>query len=88
MTTANENQHDCFDTLHCAFDALHKRIAGTHYRSPELENYLHTGGISYGTVWQHSFELITSKGNVAKQGFHVTVERTEQGLYILNSYIL
>jgi len=85
---SNENQHDRFNTLHDVFDALHKRIAGTHYSSPELENYLHTGGISYGTLWWHSFELITPKGNVAKKGFHVTVERTEQGFYILNSYIL
>ena len=77
-----------FNTLHDVFDALYKRVSGTHYSSPELENYLHTGGISYGTVWGHSFELITPKGNVAKKGFHVTVERTEQGLYILNSYIL
>ena len=82
---SNDNQ---FSTLHCVFDAIYKRVSDTHYSSPELENYLHTGGISYGTVWGHSFELITPRVMWPRKASTLPWNAREQGLYILNSYIL
>jgi hypothetical protein len=85
---ANPCQRNGFETLHDVFEVLHATVAATHYSSPELDGYLHTGGINYGTCWGRSFELVTPKGNVARKAFHVTVERTERGLYNLNCSIL
>ena len=70
------------------WDLFRSHIDKSQYTSPQFEDYLHTGGVPYGTSWKSSFELLTKKGNVSKKAFHVSIYRTENGLYEPNFYIL
>lgn len=72
---------DCFNHAGLVLDK-------SGYTSPQFENYLHTGSIAYGTSWQHSFELITAKGNVARKGLQMSVQRNDHGRYECYVYIL
>ena len=60
---------------------------GSKYKSPEFDNYLHTGGVPYGGTWSSSFYLETPTGRLSKKQFHVTITRTSDGYYDCTAYI-
>ena len=75
-----------FNTLWQAFDSILKDNKQAQLKSTEFENYLHTGGISYGESWQRSFKIDKLKGRNTKKLLHVYISRNRFGLYELIKY--
>jgi hypothetical protein len=63
-------------------------LTASEYSSPAFEEYLHTGGVSYGAEWRNSFPLITAKGNEARKYLNMVVNRNNEGTYECYVYIL
>lgn len=74
------------ETLWKVFEDIETVLEDNKARSEEFKNYTHFGGISYGSTWKHSFELERFQGRFTKKMLHVSVYRSNSGMYELTSY--
>ena len=72
------------ETLWGVFDALKEYYP--HCKA--LDEYMHTGGISYGATWRGDFPMERHNGRFTKAYLHVTIERTMVGRYRWSAYVL
>jgi hypothetical protein len=78
---------NCQDTLHEVLEYYRER-----YVSEDLQNFLFTGGIPYGTTWTEDFKLDRLDGKFTKAYLHISIERRTdppfRGKYAAWSYVL
>lgn len=79
------NEHICrnIDDLWQVFNTVKMILIEEKALSSEFFSYLHTGGIPYGTNWSSSFKLNRHRGRFTSESVHVSVDRSNSGLYNL-----
>lgn len=81
-----------YESLSKALDAVEQYLAETNSTLDPEENesvnepYMY-GGISYETTKEAHYKLSTYKGKKTKKYLHVSIYRTDNGLYELTRYI-
>lgn len=89
---AKTAQTNNYEMLSKALDAVEQYLAETNSTLDTEENesvqepYFY-GGISYNTTKDAHYKLATYKGKKTKKYLHVSIYRTENGLYELTRYI-
>lgn len=77
-----------YDTLWQVWEVVGQILKENKAVSEDFNNYLHTGGISYGSAQSFCFFLERYKGKFAKRNssFNITIYRTNKGIYYFDSY--
>jgi len=77
------------ETLHAAIDYIESQIAANGILPAEdWKDKFSYGGISYGDTKNSDFEIETIKGKKTRKYGHVTITRTDGGVYEPIFYVL